>query len=114
MDTEFLLALLLIGVIATGAAGIAMWLCTQGPSSLISHAWPLAKVPPHEKRHYIRTVMEAIVMARQGKPLEGYDHLLAARRRLLTEANAGEEWVEVVAHWYQQTLNRYVSRHGLE
>jgi hypothetical protein len=112
-DLNFVLALVLVVVVAIGAAGLAMSLFMQGPSSLIGLARSAVKVPPGERKIYFQTVMEAIVMARAGQVNEGYAHLLGARRRLLTLPNSDEPWVEEVANWYQQALDRYVSRHGM-
>ena len=112
-DFEFLLFLVLTVTIGLGAVALAMWLFMQGQPISTGMRRPAVKVPPHERKIYFQTVTQAIVMARAGKSDQGYAHLLAARRRCLTQVNSDEPWVEEVAHWYQQALDRFVSRHGM-
>jgi hypothetical protein len=112
-DIELILMVVSCAVIWAGAALVAVSLATQGPFWLANAGRRAVKVPPEERKLYFQTVVEAIALARAGRADEGYALLLSARRRLLTLAQGDEPWVEEVARWYQQALNRYVSRHGL-
>lgn len=59
-DLNFVLALVLVVVVAIGAAGLAMSLFMQGPFSLIGLARPAVKVPSRERKIYFQTVQVVI------------------------------------------------------
>jgi hypothetical protein len=110
-DIEFFLALLLVVAVGVGAATLALYLHTQVSSSLLGREPRAFNVPSRERKLFLQADIEAIILARAGKEAEGYDCLLSARRRFLIRADSDEPWVESVAGWYQQALNRYELRH---
>ena len=112
-DVDVLIDLASLAVLGATVISLAWWLSMQKQNLTMCPSAPGTRVPAHERKLFIRTVMEAATMARSGRLTEGYDRLLAGRRRVLTLDGADGEWVEEVVRWYQKALDNYVSRHGL-
>lgn len=110
-DSVFLVALLLLVGMAAALTAIAGLLFQQVWPASIETRRTAVKVPAPEQNIFRRTLIQAAALAHMGKVDEGYTHLLAARRRVLTLPVSDEPWVEELGHWYQQALNHYVSRH---
>ena len=60
-----------------------------------------------------RIVSEAVIMAEQGQPDQGYDFLLQGLRRAEQARQGGEEWAGRMVRDYRLALARYANRYGV-
>src|SRR5437899_12958188 len=70
------------------------------------------RVPHREMDTWRKTAMDAVVLARAGKTVDGYERLLAGRRRALELTSTGVPWADELVKYYQAVLNDYISRFG--
>ncbi len=70
------------------------------------------RLPLHERDALQMTLEDAVEMANEGEPSEGYELLRGARYRAeeLAADDDAPEWAEALMNLYDQALERYVSR----